>query len=168
MANATGATSGANLEIIGLRQFRADLRKMENGKRWVRELGAEQRVIAKRVAGEARFEAMSMGGTQKHFADAIKGRGGATGAYVSISNEFANAAFWGSKNRWTGWNLRSEGRRPNQPSWVGNTWGVGVRGTGPYAINDTIADLLPWIQQQYLEGIQRVALAASSYWTEEF
>ena len=164
----SGSTSGANLEVVGLKQFRSDLRKMENGKRWVRELGAEQRVIAKRVAGDARFEAARMGGSTKHFADAIKGLGGATGARIQIADDTANAAFWGAKNQWTGWNLESEGRAANQPEWVGNTWEVGVRGQGPYAINDTIAELRTWIEQQYLDGIERVAKAASEYWTEEF
>ena len=153
----TGSTSGVSVE--GLTEFRRDLRALDNSSRWLRELAAEQRVIANTVAGRSRFAASAMGGPQKHFASAIKGRGSSTGARIQIdSNRYpgADGAFWGAK------------QYRQFDDWVGSSWSAGVKGEGPYAINDTIADMADEIVEMYGAGIERVALAASSYWTATF
>lgn len=161
----SGATSGANVETIGLREFRQQLKQAENPRRWTTELGRSQRDIAKKVAGWSQFAASGMGGPQGHFAGAIKGRGGATGAYIQIADEEANMAFWGGKKR-TGWYTRyrfKDSPRAQHPAWVGNSWDVGVAGQGPYAINDTIAERLDDIQQMYGEAVDRIWGEALAY-----
>lgn len=98
-----------------------------------------------------------MGGEQRHFASAIKGRGTVTGARIQIDGlAGSDGAFWGAKQY-----------RQFNP-WVGNSWSAGVAGQGPYAINDTIAEMQDEIQQMYLDGVQRVIRSSTSYWADEF
>lgn len=167
----TGSTSGANIgargavQIVGLKEFRQKLKELDNPREWSKKLGQVQREIAKRVAAWSAGEAEGMGGPQGHFAKAIKGRGGVTGARIQIANESANAAFWGAKQR-SGWFARSrysayDGGGLQHPRWVGNSWDVGVAGQGPYAINDTIADRMDEIVKDYREGM--TALAAEAF-----
>lgn len=147
----TGSTSGA--QIVGLKELRKELKKLEDGKAFSRELGRGLRMVAKKAAGHAQAEARSLGGAQRHFAGAIRGRGGATGARLVIADDTANAAFWGAKQKWTGWNARNSGKGPaNQPDWIGNTWQVAERGQGPIALNDSLATHMP----EYVEDIYQV------------
>jgi hypothetical protein len=151
----TGSTSG--VEVSGLNAFRRELKTLENSREWTKELGALNRVIAKDAAADARAAAEAMGGVQKHFAAAIKGYGAAAAARIRIADERANAAFWGAKQR-TGWNAGNQA--PNQPEWVGNSWDVAVRGQGPYAINDSVADNADKYAAQYGDGFLYIARRA--------
>ena len=90
-----------------------------------------------------------MGGPQRHFAKAIRARGGVAGARLTIGDTNAYAAFWGAKQR-TGWNAGNS--TPNLPEWVGNSWKVGGPG-GPYAINPAIRNHMDDILKAYREGI---------------
>lgn len=148
------------MEVIGLREFAAELRQLQNSRRWLQELGKSQREIARKVAGWSRFAASGMGGPQRHFASAIAGSGGVTGARVQIADPNAYAAFWGAKQR-SGWNVGNE--TPNLPRWVGNAWDVGVAGQGPYAINETVATRTDEILRMYGEAIDRITADAFDY-----
>lgn len=144
------------VHIIGLDQFRAELKKLDDPKRWNKELGKAQRDIAKKVAAWSSGAAAAMGGPQSHFAGAIRGRGGVSGARVAVARPEANAAFWGAKQR-TGWNAGNEAA--NQPRWVGNSWDVGGAG-GPYAINSTVRERMRAIEDMFGDAIDDVARRA--------
>lgn len=148
----TGSSSGA--QIVGLRELRKELKKLEDGKAMTRELGRGLRAVAKKAEGHAQSAARSFGGPQRHFAGKIKGRGGATGARLVIQDGAANAAFWGAKQKWTGWNARNsgDGGSANQPDWIGNTWEVAQLGQGPIVLNDSLATHMP----EYIEDIYQV------------
>ena len=150
----SGSTSGAAVQVVGLKELRRELRRLEEPREWTKALARIHREVAKATAETARSYATSMGGSQKHFARAIRGYGSAPGARIAIADDRAFAAFWGAKQRWTGWNARNgDAGRPNQPEWVGNAWPIGERGYGPYAVNDAIADRLPWIEETYANEV---------------
>ena len=141
----------AQAQLVGLKELRRELRKLDNPRSWTRELATVHREVARDVAGWARSEAASLGGPARHFADAVRGYGSAPAARVGLSsagkgqrNYGARGAFWGSKQF-----ARFE-------PWVGNTYEVGVRGEGPYALNDAIADHLDDVIETYSEGIDRL------------
>jgi len=153
----------AAIEVDGLREFRADLRSLSSGTRWTRELGQEHRALAGVVAGWSQQTARGMGPVQRHFAPAIGGKGGATGARISIDKaqrrqQWAGAqgAFWGSK------------AYPQFPPWVDTSWVVGGPSGGPYAINRTIYERSDEIVDRYQELVHKVSTSASSYLTETF
>lgn len=155
---------GVAVEVVGLPELRRQLRQMENPRRWTQELGASQREIAKKVAAWSQSAARGVGGSTGHFAGAIAGRGGVSGARIQIRKNEANAAFWGAKQR-TGWNTGNES--PNHPKWVGNQWEVGSSG-GPYAINPTIQNRLTDIMEMYGEAVDRIWGEATTYTSTTF
>lgn len=153
----TGSTSGAAVEVVGMKEFRRELKKLDDPKAWSKELSRANKEIAKKSVGWARAVAMGMGGPQAHFAGALRARGGLAGARIAVADGNANAAFWGAKQR-TGWNAGNE--TPNLPRWVGNSWSVGVSGQGPYAINDAIAANKARIIDAYADAIDDIARRA--------
>lgn len=155
----SGSTSGVAVEFVGLNELRRELRKLEDSRAWARALGKIHRGVAKEVASTARSYAQSMGGPQKHFASAIKGYGTVREARVGLSDPNSYAAFWGAKQDHTGWNAGNRGR-PNQPEWIGNSWDVATKGQGPYALNDAVADRLPWIEQTMATEVDRLLRSA--------
>ncbi len=78
---------------------------------------------------------------------------------MQVRDSAANAAFWGAKQDHTGWNAGNRGQ-PNQPEWVGNSWDVGVKGQGPYALNEAIATHLDSYLEEMWDGIDRVVAQA--------
>lgn len=161
MPGATGSTSGA--EIVGLNDFRRELRKL--GGQWPQELRRVNAQIARRGAALAQREARSLGGIQARAAGAIVGKANMREARIGVnatrSNPMANVAFWGAK-RHTGWyaNPRYSGGAPQHPPWVGNTWDVAVRGQGPYAINAALARYLPELVDQFGDMIDHLSRRA--------
>lgn len=151
--------AGQALEVRGLKEFRKELRQLADGKTWTKMLGQEQRDLAKVAAGWAKSDAAGLGGPFRRFAGAIAGRGGATGARISIKPE-ANATFWGAKKRTGARNIVRGDGRPQHPEWVGASWDVAVAGQGPYAINSALASHLDDIERMYGDGIDRVVKAA--------
>lgn len=139
----TRSGSSSGVQIVGLNELRRELRRLENPREWSKALAKIHREVAKEVASTARSFAQANGGSQKHFAAAIRGYGSVQAARIGIANPDAFAAFWGAKQDHTGWNAGNEGR-PNQPEWVGNSFDVGVKGQGPYALNDAVADRIEW------------------------
>lgn len=149
---------GAPVEVQGLTEFRRALRAMDPA--FARELSKTHRGIAKRAGMASRTKAQSLGAPQRREAGAIGWSGTMTGAVVRVSQSarfpFANPTFWGRTSR-TGWYAEKwaashSGRAQGLP-WVGSSWDVGVRGQGPYAINDAIADELPSIMKDYSEAL---------------
>ncbi len=145
---------GAPVEVQGLAEFRRALRAMDPA--FTRELSKTHREIAKRAGVASRAKAQGLGPQQRREAGAIGWSGTMTGAVVRVAQSarypFANPAFWGRMRR-TGWYASKwatshSGRAQGLP-WVGSSWDVGVRGQGPYAINDAIADELPSIMKDY-------------------
>lgn len=154
----SGSSSGAY--IVGLKELQKELRAIStDDAKWNRELGKANRVIARRARDDARATARSMGGPQKHFERAILGRATATEVRLQISDGNAYSAFWGAKQDKTGWNAGNSGR-PNQPQWVGNSWDVGVRGQGPYALNESIADNLDSYLDDMWSAVDRITAEA--------
>jgi hypothetical protein len=145
----------AAVQVVGLTELRRGLRDLDDPKGWNRELGKVSRKVGTQAAGWAQAEARSMGGPFSHFANAIRGGGGAAGVKVRVAKPAANATFWGSESR-TGWyaNPRYDASTGRQhPRWVGNTWPVGDPVRGPYAINPAIASHLDQIVNEFAEGI---------------
>lgn len=149
----------AGVEIVGLAEFRRELKQLEDSKGWNRELAKVHRKIGTDTGRAASGIAGGMGGPYSHFAGAIRGGGGVTGAKVAISSA-ANATFWGAKKR-TGWYAaqRYQGGPAQHPRWVGTGWEVGGPG-GPYAINQTIAARMNETLRDFEEGIVDIARRA--------
>lgn len=154
----SGASSGASVQAVGLREWRKELKALEDGRALTLEFARENRAIAKKAASWAQDEANSMGGPFAHFAKMIKGKGGAAGAKIGI-DPTANAVFWGAKKR-TGWNARNPQSKQQFPDWVGASWDTAVKGQGPYAINPALADHLDDIAEMYGDAIDRIAKKA--------
>lgn len=164
LTHQTGSTSGA--DVVGLTPFLRELRKLDDGA-WAKELTRIHRDIAKRAVEASRAEASSMGGVQAKAATALRPAADRKAARVQVSarskrNAMANVAFWGAKRR-SGWYARERyaaSRRRQHPEWVGNSWDVAVRGQGPYAINEAIADNVDQFLAAYAEMIDDLARRA--------
>lgn len=153
----------AAVEVDGLREFRSHLKTLENGPRWTRELGADSRGLAREVAGWVRADAAGGSPQQRHFAGAIAGRGGVSGAKLTIDKAQrgqtyagAQGAYWGSK------------AYPQFPRWVGASWPIAAPTGGPYVINRTLWMRSDDIGEHYRALVLKVATSASSYFTETF
>ena len=148
---------GSEVRVVGLIDFRRELKALEGDTNWARELTKVHQKVARKGASAARAEASAMGGQQRHFASSIGGRGLATSARIEVSGE-ANAVFWGTKGKGTGWN--TEFGTTQNPPWVGASWDTGVAGEGPYAINDAIAKNVEEIVDFYSEMLDDLARRA--------
>lgn len=150
------------LTRANLTAFRKDLKAL--GPAWPKEVTKVNKVISTKGADKARARAVSLGAVWRRNADAIKPR--ATAAFGAIriapstargsTTAGATAAFWGSDQR-SGWNANAAhaiaGGKPQHPRWVGNTWEAGVKGQGPYAINDALVDYGPELLEDWGHGI---------------
>ena len=151
------------IETVGLKEFRAELRRLQDDKEFTKELRQVNKKVADIAADAARGIASGMGGIQSANASAIRGQATQTQARIGVRrssrNPAANAAFWGAKRR-SGWYARSRYRAspaPQFPQWVGNMWDVGVAGQGPYAINDAIANNMDQLLDAFRDGIETLA-----------
>ena len=140
-----------HVEVRGLDAFRRELSKIDAEQEWKKEIAGVHRELAQDVAGKAADRARSMGGQQRHFADALAGRGTTTAARIEVAGKRtprgkakANPAFWGRKS---------------QGNWIGTGWDVGGPG-GPYAINATIADNGEFIEEAYGKAVDRFTRTA--------
>lgn len=138
---AVGSGRRVGVEVKGLREFRAELKKLESDTNWAKEMVKVEKAIAGEVVKRSQSAASSFGPQQRHFASAIKPSATARdGARITVSGKTtpagkarANPAFWGSKA---------------QGNWIGTSWDVGGPG-GPYAINDAIRDNADQIVAMY-------------------
>lgn len=137
----------AEIEVRGLKEFRAELAKIDSEAAWGKEIAATHRELAQEVTAKAAARANAMGGQQRHFASALAGRGTRTAARIEVAGKRtpsgkakANPAFWGRKS---------------QGNWIGTSWDVGGAG-GPYAINPTVAASTQIITEAYGKAVDRL------------
>lgn len=159
----------SRLSRASLAELRRDLKAI--GPAWPKEVAKVNRVVADKGAARARGKAEGLGGVWRRNASAIKARATQTFGAVSVrpatgtrsTTRGAAAAFWGSDKR-SGWyaNDAHAGRdgKPQNPKWVGNSWEPGVRGQGPYALNDALAELGPELLEDWGHGIDEVTRRA--------
>lgn len=137
------------VSVDGLKELRRDLKAL--GPQWPKELTKLHKEIARTVQVAAVANAAGMGRMQRKEAGAIKASGTQDSAALRVAQSsrypFANPAFWGKIKR-TGWYAGGHGRAQSLP-WVGSDWQVGVKGEGPYALNDAVADKIPEIMREY-------------------
>lgn len=162
IARAMGAQSSASFVQISGRDFDdfiGDLRQAQTG--LAKEKRRANKEVAEEIATLARAAAGSGSKMERHFAAAIQGRATQYVARIGISSRStmwgANTAFFGAKRR-AGWYAAQKyGASPARqfPEWVGSSWTAGVRGEGPYVINDVIASQMPRIEQLYMEAHER-------------
>lgn len=154
---------GGGVQVLGLREFRAALRELDQ--RWDSAFSLAHQRIATQGANYARARARSMGGVQAKAASAIGGKHTTAQARVAVLpsaiDRMANVAFWGAK-RHTGWYAKGRYRNsPDQhPPWVGNSWEPMVAGQGPYAINEALAQHRDELLDEYLEAVTGIAQRA--------
>lgn len=162
-----GRGGGARIEriqVVGLNEFRKELRNLAEPRGWTRELTAVHKTLARDIASRVREEADSLGGPYRHFSRAIRGYGSQTSARIGIGsanrgqrNWGANAVFWGVKDPISGWN---KSKVPNLVTeWVGNTWDI-APGQGPVAIVDVIVRDTPYIINRYGDAFEALARRA--------
>jgi len=140
-----------HVEVRGLAEFRNELGKIDSEAEWKKEIATTHRELAQEMASRSAERARSMGGQQRHFADALVGRGTDRMAKIEVAGKRtpkgkakANPAFWGRKS---------------QGNWIGNSWEVGGSG-GPYAINATIAANGEFIEEAYGKAVDRLTRTA--------
>lgn len=142
--------------LLGLANFDRSLAQIP--REWAKVEREVLKTIADEGARRAQAKARGLGGVQAKSAKAIRGtvaRGEARiGVTAGRGVPMAAAAFWGAK-RHTGWYAKPQYRNgPAQHDpWVGNGWDVAVAGTGPYAINDALAEYLPELLDDFREGL---------------
>ena len=163
MASRTGGSSGATIQ--GLPEFRKELRRLD--KSWPKELRKVHKKIADQGAMRSQSVARGMGGQQRKYASAIKGKANQREARIGItagkSNAGANAAFWGARARYGWYGFRryhDTGGAPQYRPWVGNAWQAASYRGGPYAINPALAQYLPRILDLYLEMLDDLSRRA--------
>lgn len=137
------ARGRAAVEVRGLREFQAGLRAAEP--KLARAMTKANKEIAQQVAARARNEATSNGGVQSKAAPAIVGAAEQRAAKIAVNAgrfPFANGAFYGAL------------AYPQFDEWVGNSWDVGDASSGPAAINPAIAEMIPVIEDFYLDAFE--------------
>jgi hypothetical protein len=117
-----------NVEVRGLRELQAGLRAIDS--KAPGDLRKGLKSAAELVAEEARSLASSAGGVLAKSADSIKAQAQQRDARISWGSAripYAAGAIMGAVR----WKQFEE--------WRGNSWSVGVAGTGPRAVNDAVA-----------------------------
>lgn len=144
MARARGA-----VHVRGLREFQAELRTADP--KLARTMRVANKDIAEKVASRAQAKARSGTPVQAKAAEAIVGAASQRDAKIAINKgtrfKFADGAFYGAK------------AYPQFDPWVGNTWDPGGPG-GPDAINPAIAEMVPDIEDFYLNAFEDAVAAA--------
>lgn len=146
--------SGYSITVEGLKEFRAGLRKM--GPEVRKQFAKELKELAEESAIDARGAAQGGTRQQQRAAYNVVGSGNLAGGSVVVTagNDipYALGAFFG-------------GKRPIFPGlpWVGNSWEVGVRGQGPYFINDAIADDADKFETELGKLVDDVALRSRAF-----
>lgn len=142
---------GTQTKIVGLAEFQRDLRLVD--KRWGTELRLGLKEAAEIGASHARSKAQSMSPLLRKAADAIRATSEQRASKLAFTSNakrlrFATGAFLGAK------------AYPQFQPWVGSSWEVGRRGSGPYAINDAVADKENEIVDAVADSFDRIARKA--------
>jgi len=149
------------VDPVSMRRFLNKMARMAKDV-YGEDIASLNQEIADILAEKSRREASGMGGVYAKAAPAIVGVGNFKSARVRVKAtkqyRFAPAAFWGTKRR-SGWyaarRFESSGGEQHPP-WVGAGWDVGVKGQGPYAINNAIADNIDDVLQMWEERLQEI------------
>lgn len=156
-----GQSAAAFIQISGkdFDDFIHDLRDAQAG--LAKEKRRANKEVAEFVATRARSDARSGTRMERHFAAAIQGRATQNLARIGISssktNWGANTAFFGAKRR-TGWYAKARyapSPSPQFPEWVGIGWPYASKSAGPYVLNAALADVLPQVEQLYIDAHER-------------
>ena len=138
------------------------------GPAWEKDLVTAHREVGKVAASAARSRARGGTRAQARAARGIQVSPGRRGVSIvpksTRANPFTTATFMGAKKR-TGWfaNAKYERSAKRQfPAWVGSNWQAGVRGQGPYVMNDAVADAKPQIVDVYGKQLDKVAEAIAA------
>jgi hypothetical protein len=128
------------VEIRGLKEFRAELKAVEA--QWPKELRKANKTAAEVAAARARQNVSGLRPVQRKVAGSIRAAATQQQAKIRVGGSgfpalLAMGALLGSL------------RYRQFPGWVGNDWDVGVAGTGPYGVNDAIAESLPEFIETY-------------------
>lgn len=118
----------SNVQIRGLRELQAGLRALDS--KAPTDLRKGLKSAAELVAENARSLASSSGGVLAKSADSIKAQAEQRAAKISwgaARQPYAIGAIMGAL------------QYPQFDEWRGNSWSVGVAGTGPRAVNDAVA-----------------------------
>lgn len=151
-----GGGDSFRLEVKGANELSAALRQAQ--KNTNKELARSNRMVARQTREWSRAAASSGTPLQRRAAGGIGSSAGAKNAKLTVRSTarapMAPPAFWGKGGR-SGWYAAdryaaSTGRQ--HPQWVGNSWKAGVRGQGPYVLNDVLADREAEIGDLYLDG----------------
>lgn len=153
------AASFVQISGVDFDDFISDLRDAQQG--LAKEKRRANREVADFVAAAARARATSGTKLQRHFASAIQPRSTQYVARIGLStggkNWGANTAFFGTKRR-TGWYAKGKfaaSPTPQFPEWVGIGWQYASRTEGPYVLNAALADVLPTVEELYLDAHER-------------
>ncbi len=121
--------------------------------------------IAEMAANAAQGHARAGSKLQRAMAGAIKPfvRTTSAGVRVSATRAYpaAKVAFWGVDRR-LGWFAAPKFHQYSSvdqhlPVNVGHTWLAGVRGQGPYAVNDGVADAADFAERHLEDAIMKAA-----------
>jgi len=147
------------IEIVGLRDFRRDLRKLDS--RLPKYVGKAHRAIAKEVGLAARSAVATSAypGLRRHAARGVRWSGKQTEAAIRLkAGTGAIAQERGTKYHWVfGRRVRASSmRRRVFPPWVGNKWeggAFGSFGSGGHFAAVTVERHLPTIEDHYLDYV---------------
>lgn len=141
--------------FAGMTEFRKELRTLEDPRAWSKELATVHREVGREVAGWAQAEARGMGGTQAHFANAIRGYGSAQAARIGLSSAGKGQRYAGAQGAYYGSKQFAQ-----FPDWVGVGWQVGGPG-GPRPLNDpAISGHIDDVLDTYGKGVDRLTRRA--------
>ena len=153
---------GTVIEVEGLASFRSSLKRANAN--LDKEFGQAQRELGRLLVIDAKGKARASSTSRRHFAGKITMRSTRQGLILGIRDpKLSAAAFWGAKKR-TGWYADPRYRKSKRqhPIWVGNSWQAGVKGQGPYALNDAIADNRDRIFELFSDAVYKASDGALS------
>lgn len=153
------AASFVQISGVDFDDFISDLRDAQQG--LAKEKRRANREVAEVVATTARARASAGTKLERHYASAIQARStqyvARIGLSTSAKNWGANTAFFGTKRR-TGWYAKGKytnSPAPQFPEWVGIGWPYASRTEGPYVLNAALADVLPKVEELYIDAHER-------------
>jgi len=147
-------------ELVGLRDFRSDLRKLDS--RLPKYVSKAHRQIAKEIAlqGRSAMQSSPFPALRRHAAKGIKWSGKATEASVVLkANTGAIAHERGTKvHHVFGKTVQASSmKRRVFPAWLGSKWDAGATGSfgkGGHVVAPIVERNLPRIKEEYLDYIE--------------
>lgn len=162
----TATDSSTQVDVIGLRDFQRELRKM--GPAFPKKLRQQNYKIAKKVENRSKRKAQSLGGTKAKAAVSIRAVAEQRNASIRLDGRkhpYALGAEFGTKRMTKGERLPGGQRGPRKfyggfGPWRGNQWQAwGNSGVG-YFLHPTIRDMREEIMDDYSDMVKRLAAEA--------